>query len=492
MARYAPTPEQQAIIDAAVDMISGTSHDEGALKALAGAGSGKTSTLIQIGSAVKDRYPNAKILYLAYNREIKMEAASKFGSLAESFTIHGLAHQELGMKSVGRKLGNIHRGHVRDIVGKHLSDSDVELLQVALRAFTQSPDAWPSAKHFPTRVGGIPVPEQRRSSLVGGLEDLVTTLIPENKSGPLPLPHDLYLKYWQMIGSPGLDRYDLVMLDEAQDANPVILGALESAGRSIYVGDSHQAIYQWRNAVDALQKVFGRGFPMTQSFRFGPVIAEVANEILSYKHDKPSHPIRGFERLNSMIGVVDRNVQHARIYRTNRSLIREALVLHDRLIPFAIAGNNDEICTMIESLWELKNGNMRGVRHPLVRWLKTWQGATDAAEKGGDGRELNQAINIVDEFDQRVPEVLGIMKNSKDEARARVILTTAHRSKGREWENVVIAPDFDQVLDRAKGNRGMWDPEMNLLYVAATRAMGCLEVHCEWLRSLLNIPRGRY
>lgn len=488
MSRVSATPEQQAIVDAAVDMVSGVGHDDGAIKALAAAGAGKTSTLINIGRSVRERYPNARLLYLAYNREIKVEAAAKFGDLAESYTMHSLALQELKLRSSNRKLANIHGGHVREVIGQHLSDTDVDILQSALRSFTQSPDTWPTVDHLPSKVGGRPVSADRREKLLGSLEDLLSALLPENKSSALPLPHDIYLKYWQMIGSPGLDRYDLVMLDEAQDANPVILGALEGAGRSIYVGDSHQAIYQWRNAVDALQKVYGQAFPMTQSFRFGPVIAEVANEILSYKHDKPLHALRGFERLDSHIGVVDRKEQHARIYRTNRSLIREALVLHDRSIPFAIAGNNDELRSMIESLWALKNGDMRAVRNTKIKWLRTWEAAQAAAEKGEDGRDVDQAIKIVDEFDQRVPEILSILQHNNDEKRSRVILTTAHRSKGREWKNVVIAPDFDPVIERARDNRRLWDPEMNLLYVAATRAMGCLEIHCEWLRSLLKLP----
>lgn len=488
MSKVSATPEQQAIIDAAVDMVSGAGHHGGAIKALAGAGAGKTSTLINIGQAIRERYPQARILYLAYNREIKIEAGKKFGDLAESYTMHSLALQELKLRGGNRRLGNIHDGHVREIVGQHSSDADVSILQAALRAFTQSPDVWPVLTHIPSRVAGRAVSADRREKLLASLEDLLFALLPENKNSELPLPHDIYLKYWQMTGSPGLDRYDLVMLDEAQDANPVILGALEGAGRSIYVGDSHQAIYQWRNAVDALQQVYGQAYPMTQSFRFGPVIAEVANEILSYKHDKPVHPVRGFERLDSQIGVVDRKDQHARIYRTNRSLIREALVLHDRAIPFAIAGNNDELRLIIESVWALKNGDIRNVRHPKIRWLKTWEAAQAAAEKGEDGRDVDQAIKIVDEFDQRVPEIIGILQNNSDEKRARVILTTAHRSKGREWKNVVIAPDFDAVIERSRDNRRLWDPEMNLLYVAVTRAMGCLEIHSEWLRSLLKLP----
>lgn len=485
MAGHKPTQEQQAIIDASVEMVSGTGIENGAMKALAGAGSGKTSTLVDVVKAVKNIYPRAKILYLAYNREIKMDAATKFGSLADAYTTHSLAFRELQLKSLSRRLGNVHAGHIRDIAGRHLSDTDVYLLLGALNAFVQSAESWPSIMHIPSRKG---VSDDRREKLVTSLEDILFALMPDNRKSEFPLPYDLYLKFWQIAGSPGLERYDLVLLDEAQDANPVILAALEGVGRSIYVGDSHQAIYQWRAAVDALQQVYGRAFPMTQSFRFGPVIAELANEILSYKHDKPTHQLRGFHMLNTYLGKVSRNEQHARIYRTNRSLIREALVLHDRGISFSIAGNNNEVADMIESLAALKAGDLRSVRHPRVRWLKTWEAAQDEAEKSGDGRDVAQAIRVVEEFDGRVHEILMILRKKVEEKKVRVILTTAHRSKGREWKNVVISGDFDPIIERAKKNKNLWDAEMNLLYVAATRAMGCLEIQCEWLNGLVKQP----
>lgn len=484
MAQYKPTHEQQAIIDASIAMVKGTAHPEGAIKALAAAGSGKTATLIQIGKAIKNEYPNARILYLAYNREIKNDASVKLKGLAETHTMHGLAHQRLGLNKLGRRFGNAYSNHVREILGNHLSDSDIDLIQSGLKAFTTSPEPWMSLKHIPTKAHGINVTAERREKILEYLQELFFELMPENTASKYPLSFDIYLKYWQMIGSPGLEEYDLIMLDEAQDANPVILGALEGAGRSIYVGDSHQAIYQWRNAVDALQKVYGTGFPMSQSFRFGPAIAEAANKILSYKRDAPDFPIRGSDQMNTVIGHVQRDDPHARIYRTNRALIREALLLSDRGTPFAIAGNNDDVVSMIRSVLALKDGERSRIRHPLVRSIKTWDSALAKAESGGEARELGQAIKVVEEFEGRVDEIISILENAKDESRAQVVLTTAHRSKGREWKNVIIGPDFDPVLDRAKGTR-MWDAEMNLLYVAATRAMDCLDVRCDWLRPIL-------
>ncbi|MBP0656307.1 ATP-binding domain-containing protein, partial [Mycobacterium tuberculosis] len=53
------------------------------------------------------------------------------------------------------------------------------------------------------------------------------------------------------------------------------------------------------------------------------------------------------------------------------------------------------------------------------------------------------------------------------------VITTVHKAKGREWDNVLLADDFEgrsfseDMLQRVKING---DPEARLLYVAITRA----------------------
>ena len=45
----------------------------------------------------------------------------------------------------------------------------------------------------------------------------------------------------------------------------------------IYVGDAHQQIYEWRGAVNAMKRLPLPQTLLTQSFRFGDQIADVAN-----------------------------------------------------------------------------------------------------------------------------------------------------------------------------------------------------------------------
>ena len=77
---YKPTKEQQDIID--------DSKFEPKMKIKAFAGTGKTSTLIDVVKA----NPNKKFLNLCFNKSIATEANRKFPSNCESKTVHSLAY----------------------------------------------------------------------------------------------------------------------------------------------------------------------------------------------------------------------------------------------------------------------------------------------------------------------------------------------------------------------------------------------------------------
>jgi superfamily I DNA/RNA helicase len=66
-----------------------------------------------------------------------------------------------------------------------------------------------------------------------------------------------------------------------------------------------------------------------------------------------------------------------------------------------------------------------------------------------------------------------------------IILTTAHKSKGREWDVVWLASDFPSNWN----NKGEWvglrDEERNLLYVAVTRARKHL-IYNDTVRELIE------
>ena len=94
--------------------------------------------------------------------------------------------------------------------------------------------------------------------------------------GALPFRHDHYLKLWQLT-RPRIDA-DYLMFDEAQDANPVIVavvqghGSAEDRGRRLLPGHLRVA-RRGRRAGDLARSM---RLHLSQSFRFGPAVADEA------------------------------------------------------------------------------------------------------------------------------------------------------------------------------------------------------------------------
>ena len=59
---------------------------------------------------------------------------------------------------------------------------------------------------------------------------------------------------------------------------------------------------------------------------------------------------------------------------------------------------------------------------------------------------------------------------------AKILMTTAHKSKGCEYKNVVLANDFPLDAHQPNPMQKMHQQELNLLYVACTRAINKLQV----------------
>ncbi|MDO1900798.1 UvrD-helicase domain-containing protein, partial [Escherichia coli] len=100
------------------------------------------------------------------------------------------------------------------------------------------------------------------------------------------MPHDGYLKLYQLSKPDWSQRFDCILLDDGQDINPVIadIAHWQRINMAI-VGDPHQQLYLFRGAEDALNSdwlVGAEEHSLTQGWRVRPSIAHVANHILSH------------------------------------------------------------------------------------------------------------------------------------------------------------------------------------------------------------------
>lgn len=320
---HTPTDEQAH----AVDAFRAGRH----LVLQAGAGTGKTSTLGLLGASTQ-----ARGRYLAFNRDIARDAAARFPRTVVCRTAHATAYAAVGHRYTGRlnsprqpawKSGQA-LGITRPVrIGDH-EISARALTHAVLRTvsrYCHSADRVLARHHVPCMRGLNTSGEQ--AQLTDAVMPFATKawadlLNPEQ--GVVRFEHDHYLKMWALT-EPKLEA-DFLFLDEAQDTNPVleeVFNAQRDHAQLVMVGDSAQAIYGWRGARDVLTGFDATALALTQSFRFGPLIAAEANRWLALA-DAPIR-LTGAETVPTTIGDLD--CPDAVLCRTNIGAMAEVMRL---------------------------------------------------------------------------------------------------------------------------------------------------------------------
>ncbi|MEU8795013.1 UvrD-helicase domain-containing protein [Streptomyces sp. NPDC048643] len=483
-----PTDEQQAAADAF--------HDGQHLALQAGAGTGKTTTLAELARATRRRGR-----YLAYNRAIAQDAQTRFPSTVSCKTAHALAYAAIGHRYTDR-LNSPRRpawqtGHAlgitkairigeRDLPQKTLANAT--LRTVARFCHTADTDV---ARHHVPRLRGL-----EDTKLHAQLADHIVpfarkawTDLQHPDDGTVRFEHDHYLKIWALT-QPRIDA-DFLLLDEAQDTNPVveqIFLAQRDHAQLVMVGDSAQAIYDWRGAKDVMTGFDGTQLALSQSFRFGPHLAEEANRWLAIA-DAPIR-LTGTDTLPTDLGPVTR--PDAVLCRTNVGAMAQAMNLLAAGHKVALVGGGDSLRALALAAQDLKDG--RRTSHPELVLFATWGELQDYASHDPAGRDLQPLVDLVDTHGTET--ILDAVAQFVPEQSAEVTVSTAHKAKGREWACVRIADDFtppkdsDQKDDSGRAIPGpIENSEARLAYVAVTRTRQRLDMSgLSWID---DHPEGR-
>ncbi|WP_328514065.1 UvrD-helicase domain-containing protein [Streptomyces mirabilis] len=470
-----PTNEQQAAAEAF--------HAGEHLALQAGAGTGKTTTLAELAHATSRRGR-----YLAYNRAIAQDARTRFPATVSCKTAHALAYAAVGHRytrrlnaprrpawQTGQALGITKAIRIgeRDLSQKTLSNAALR----TVARFCHTADPAITRHHVPS---------------LRGLEDralhaqLAAHLVPFARKawgdlqhpddGAVRFDHDHYLKIWA-LASPKIDT-DFLLLDEAQDTNPVveqIFLAQRSHAQLVMVGDSAQAIYDWRGAKDVMTGFDGTQLALSQSFRFGPRLADEANRWLAIA-DAPLR-LTGTETVPTELGPVTR--PDAVLCRTNVGAMAQVMELLATRYRVALVGGGDSLCALALAARDLKEG--RRTTHPELVLFPSWGELQDYAAHDPAGRDLQPLVDLVDTHG--TDAILSAVAQLVPEQQAEVTVSTVHKSKGREWARVKIADDFtppkdsDQLDDTGRAVPGpIDDGEARLAYVAVTRTRSRLDI----------------
>ena len=483
------TSEQQAVLDTNSNLVIN-----------AVAGSGKTSTLIEYA---KTRPGNSKILYLAFNKTVKTEAIQKFAAAGVNNvrveTAHSLAYDHI-VKGSGYKLVqsykcyewcellNIKTGdrhadfvlanHVGKFVSYYCNSKATRIQDLNYADIVSDPKAATFVKNLYAQIEGF-----ARTALV------------KMEKSEIGITHDFYLKKFHLNG-PTL-AFDYILFDEGQDASAAMLDVfLNQQAKKIIVGDMHQQIYGWRFAINSLQQVDFPVFNLSNSFRFNEEIAMVANKILLWKDHlrlTPSIKING-------VGIpADTIHSKAVLGRTNLKLLLNAILKwqEGNLTKLFFEGNinsytfADEGASLYDVL-HLYNGRIGSIKDKLIAEMKSMKELEKYIEKTED-TSLSVIVEAVKQFGNQLPTSINELKNhhaaSKEEA--DLIFSTVHRCKGMEYDEVTLLNDFmtEEKLKRSIDQNGGENireqdknrlaVEINVLYVAATRARNRLVIPSE-------------
>jgi len=512
MPEFPPTAEQQEAIDA---FRTGRN-----LAIEAGAGTGKTTTLRFLA---EEAAKSGRIgQYTAFNKAIVEASRRVFpADVVNCSTMHSLAFRAVG-KQFKSRLDNQSRlagNQIAILLGidplvvdgnggfkKSLSRGYLGSYTMrALKAFAHTADPEPTMDHFPYIDGiDLPTAEGRRSYI--GQDQVRRHLLPALKKawadvqridGHLRFEHDFYLKIWQL--SNPVILADFILFDEAQDADPVQLDIVmqQRHAQLVMVGDSQQQIYSWRGAVNAMGTIREGDANvtfLTQSFRFGPAIAEVANGILGRLGAELR--IVGFDKVNSTVGPVDE--PDAILCRTNAEAVRQVISqLEAGRRPYLMGGAN-EVVRFAKAAIELQAG--QPTSHPELACFETWGEVQAYVEDDPLGQELALMVKLIDDFGPG--EIVRLLDNlgsgPSAQAAADVVVSTAHKAKGCEWDRVLIAGDFPNPNEAQ--DRDLSAEDLRLAYVAATRAkfeldvemapqfLGSMKVDVEALALLAPLP----
>lgn len=476
------TEEQQAVVH---------SRSE-ALKVVAFAGAGKTSTL----RAYAQARPERRMLYLAFNNAIAREAAGRFTPNVTCLTTHSLAFRAVGHTYRHKLANNVRANQAAQALGLNPGDSS---------GFGHANQSLRALKHFlSTSCADLDefadlVADERKhqpAAIEGAARLWQAMCDPGNEA--MPMLHDGYLKLFQ-LSAPRLD-YDTILFDEAQDANPVTLAIVrEQSCAKVFVGDPHQQIYQFRYAENAMaDPSLNDELFLTESFRFGDDIAAAANRLLAVKRER--NPVRGGRR-------VPPSSTKACIARGNAALYRRAALLAEQGDTVCWVGGIDGYrLDLLNDIWLLKAGRRSGIKDRFVARFEDFD-ALQGYATAQDERDLKAWIRVIEGHSrwQAIPEEIALVRSlsvAQPEG-ATLALATAHKSKGLEFGSVELADDFPEaeLANPVKYSREshpvFWDDqgfrggvllpleEINLRYVAITRA----EITCksgQWPAPMFN------
>lgn len=339
-------------------------------------------------------------------------------------------------------------------------------------------------------------------------EQATIDLVPRVLERARDVRKDNMVDYDDMVWMPvalGLNafRYDVLLVDEAQDLNRCQHALAKMCGdRLIFVGDDRQAIYGFAGAdsesLDRLGQELGktaRGcntLPLTVTRRCGRAIVKEANQYVadfeaheSNPDGEVRHALYPIQRRNGQlveIPDVETYLPMVRdgdmvVCRSNAPLVGQFFKLFRRGQPAYVMGKKDVSKTIASLVTKMKAKTCKELIEKVKFWLERETSKESAKKEPSETKlaSLKDRHDCVVALAEECDSVKGILAKIdamfSDTSRAGVRLSSVHKAKGLEADNVFYLAPGGHRSRYGRMQDWEWEQELNLRYVAVTRAI---------------------
>lgn len=477
-----PTVEQQEIRDYIA------THPKESIIIDAKAGSGKTSTITWLAN--EGLFPSDTRL-VAFNKAIAEELSIRMQeSGLKTSTFHSL-----GLEIVRGLLGKVQCNNYKyaDLVRNHFKwgaayASYKDMIEHILTDgfpldvnYKKDAQEWKSQAHdlmlqydveLPKEVSLEEFLERVMKLYAKGIEDHSEVTFAEMLFLPLWLKQKFKLT---------LTMTSLLVVDEAQDVSNVRLRLMQAVSKQVIaVGDPYQAIYGFAGAkfgaLGQIKSIYNaHSLPLSVSFRCAEEIMVEARRLIGNKIFALPTAAKGqvFSEDFHTANILDLDDRSAILCRTNAPLFKIALRMLTAGVRFQMRSDFPEVLVKLVKKLAKADASLLTLRQALRDWIEMQyellEGKPGLLAKAQDKHDC--VVAVLDRCEGETVADVCFDIDCLIRAVDGVVLSTIHKSKGLEWENVfLVRPDLLPAPWIPDADRENLKQELHLEYVAVTRA----------------------
>ena len=468
------------------------------------AGSGKTTTLVEVAAQViaNPKFDGQDLFFGAFNKAIQEELASRLPGNFTCKTFHAHGMQTLSkattkrMKVDSYKYNNLVRERLEKTYKITSDNKDfysiyqaagklIEMTQVNLVDYSKNQNLVAIANQYDIEM---------KFEYTSMILDLVKSALTLGKAQILK---DGIISFGDMVWGPsvlGLEpkQYDFMMIDEAQDLNRaqmmLIRKSLKATGRALFVGDRMQAIYGFAgadaNSLDNIKVEFEAvEMPLSICYRCPSSHVALAKTIDPTIEAAPgaSEGIIGNMDLANLAKVV--KTGDMVLCRTTAPLVSACYTLIGQGISATVKGQ-DIGKGLIKLIGEVFKGvssfsavTYFGIvqAYKDAQTIKVTAKYSDSPDQAsyilGNLFDKVEVLNVI--YDSTSPvtvkEMVASIETLFSDKYSPVVLSTIHRAKGLETDTVyLLRPELlPHPMAKSESAR---QGEQALLFVAYTRS----------------------